>query len=254
MKDTLARFGLDGRNALIVGGSSGIGREIALGFRAAGAAVAVVGRDPKKLSAVAAELGGGPVAYAGDVRRPDEIARLVEADETARGPIDILVNCQGTTVLKPALDVTEEEYDLILDTNLKSLFFSCVEVGRRMVARGSGAIVNIASLASFTGWANAAPYSISKWGVVGLTQTLAAEWGKSGVRVNAIAPGFFLTDLNRTRMSEERKTEATRRNAMARFGELDELVGAAIYLVSPAAAFVSGTTLRVDGGYLSSGI
>jgi NAD(P)-dependent dehydrogenase (short-subunit alcohol dehydrogenase family) len=115
-------------------------------------------------------------------------------------------------------------------------------------------IINISSLSAHTGWANAAIYGASKWGVAGLTQSLAAEWGEAGLRVNAIAPGFFLTDLNRERMSEERKAEARRRSAMQRMGELPELVGAAIYLASDAARFVSGATLRVDGGYLSSGI
>jgi NAD(P)-dependent dehydrogenase (short-subunit alcohol dehydrogenase family) len=165
-----------------------------------------------------------------------------------------MINCQGTIAIKPAFEMTEEEYDAILDTNLKSVFFACQAFGRHMVNAGGGVIINISSLSAHTGWANAAIYGASKWGVAGLTQSLAAEWGEAGLRVNAIAPGFFLTDLNRERMSEERKAEARRRSAMQRMGELPELVGAAIYLASDAARFVSGATLRVDGGYLSSGI
>ena len=259
MNQPLDAFSLRGRTALVIGGSSGIGREIALGYHATGAKVAVVGRDLNKLDAVAAELGGKaqsgtPVAYGADVRETGKITGLAEAVEADHGPIDIIVNCQGTTVLKPAVEVTEAEYDLILETNLKSVFFCSTVFGRSMLARGTGAIINIASLAAFAGWANAAPYSLSKWGVVALTQTLAAEWGDRGVRVNAIAPGFFLTDLNRDRMPPERKARLTGRTAMNRSGELSDLVGAAIYLAAPASRFVTGTVLRVDGGYLASGI
>lgn len=246
-------FRLDGLHAVAVGGSSGIGREIALGYQGAGAKVTVVGRNPTKLAAVASILGEGSTHEA-EMRDLAAIEAAVQAIEADRGAVDVLVACQGTTVIKPVLEVSEDEYDLILDTNLKSVFFTCQAFGRRMVERQRGAIVTIASLASHQGWAHAGAYSASKWGVVGLTQTLAAEWGGHGVRANAIAPGFFLTDMNRDRMPEARKAEARRRAAMGRMGELAELVGAAIYLASPASGFVTGATLRVDGGYLASGI
>lgn len=256
--DRLEMFRLDGRHACITGGSSGIGREIALAFQGAGAKVTVVGRDQAKLDKVAAELGGDPsgrrLAYAAELRQLAAIRDVLDAIEGDHGPIDILVACQGTTVIKPVLEVTEDEYDTVVDTNLRSVFFTCQEIGRRMVERRSGNIITIASLASHQGWANAAAYAASKWGVVGLTQTLAAEWGDAGVRVNTIAPGFFMTDMNRARMPEARKEEARKRNAMHRMGELHELTGAAIYLASPASAFVTGATLRVDGGYLVTGI
>ena len=249
-------FELKDRLALVLGGSSGIGRELALAFKDRGAKVLVGGRDPEKLAAVADELGERPAAvtYAMDLRRVAALGDIADAVAETHGVPDILVNCQGTTAIKPALETTEEEYDRILDTNTKSVFFASTAFGRHMIARGSGAIINIASLAAHTGWANAAAYCVSKWGVVGMTQTFAAEWGGSGVRVNAIAPGFFLTDLNRERMSAERKAEASKRNAMKRMGELPELTGAAIFLASDASRFVTGATLRVDGGYLSSGI
>ena len=251
-------FSLAARTALIIGGSGGLGRAIALGYAGAGARVLVAGRDQAKLDRIARDLGGEsakpPVIYISDVRVPTAIADLAARAEADHGPLDVLVNCQGTTVIKPAIEVTEAEYDLVLETNLKSVYFACTEFGRRMCERRTGAIINISSLAAHSGWAKAAPYCATKWAVVGLTQTFAAEWGEFGVRVNAIAPGFFLTDLNRDKMPEERKAEARRRNAMRRMGEPEELVGAAIYLASPAAQFVTGATLRVDGGYLASGI
>ncbi|WP_162917351.1 SDR family NAD(P)-dependent oxidoreductase [Dongia deserti] len=252
------RFSLAGRTTLIIGGSGGLGRAIALGYAGAGARVLVAGRDQSKLDRISRELGAEgakpPVAYAADVRAPSAIADLAAQVEADHAPVDVLVNCQGTTIIKPAIEVTEAEYDLILDTNLKSVYFACTEFGRRMCERRAGVIINISSLAARSGWAKAAPYCATKWAVTGLTETFAAEWGAFGVRVNAIAPGFFLTDLNRDRMSEDRKAEARRRNAMQRMGEPQELIGAAIYLASPAAQFVSGATLRVDGGYLASGI
>src|SRR6185369_2109366 len=151
----------------------------------------------------------------------------------------------------PAEEFTPADYDQVMETNLKSVFFACVEVGRHMLERGQGSVINIASLASFRGWGRSAIYSMSKFGVVSLTQTLGREWAPRGVRVNAIAPGFFLTELNRDKMSPERKAEAIRRTPMGRFGELDELVGVAIFLASGASSFVTGATIPVDGGYLA---
>jgi NAD(P)-dependent dehydrogenase (short-subunit alcohol dehydrogenase family) len=250
-------FSLRGAVALAVGGTSGIGREIALGFARSGARVIPVSRTAAKVEAVTREIreaGGEAHGYTADACRLKEIEDVVKRVEADHGRIDILLNSQGMTRIKPAVDFTEDDFDTIVDTNLKSVFFMSTAVARGMLARGSGAILNIASLSSFRGWGNSAVYALTKWGVVSLTQTMAREWASRGVRVNAIAPGFFLTDLNRTVMSEERKAEAVRRTPMARFGELHELVGAAIYLVSPAASFVTGATLPVDGGYLAAGI
>jgi NAD(P)-dependent dehydrogenase (short-subunit alcohol dehydrogenase family) len=178
------------------------------------------------------------------------------ADDVARdlGALDVLVNCQGTTVIKPSLEVSEEEFDLVMDTNLKSVYFACTILGRAMLERRRGAIINIASLAGHRGWPRACAYAMSKHGVLGLTRTLGAEWAEQGVRVNSISPGFFMTELNRSRMPEARKQAALMRTPFGRFGELEELVGAAVYLASPAAGFVTGTDIAVDGGYLASGI
>ncbi len=251
------RFSLAGLAALVVGGSSGIGRQIALGFQEAGARVAIIGKTPAKVEEVEHRLKAADAtasAYAADVT---DLARLREiiADVVARhGKLDILVNSQGTTLLKPAEAFTGEEFDFIIDTNLKSVFFACTEAGRHMLARGRGTIINIASVASYRGFQQSALYSMSKRGVLALTETLAAEWATRGVRVNGIAPGFFMTPLNRDRMSPERKANALRRTPMGRFGELDELVGAAIYLASPSASYVTGEIIRVDGGYLAAGL
>jgi NAD(P)-dependent dehydrogenase (short-subunit alcohol dehydrogenase family) len=253
----LREFSLAGRTALVIGGTGGIGLEIARGLAASGAKVLVAGRSREKLDAAVealAQEGDGPFGYTLDARSRSALQELAKTTEADHGPVGILVNCQGTTAIKPALELSEAEYDAILDTNLKSVFFACTAFAEGMLARGAGTIVNITSLAAHGGWANAAAYCASKQGVDGITQSFAAEWGERGVRVNAIAPGFFLTDINRERMSEERKAEARSRNAMKRLGEVEELVGAAVFLASDAARFVTGATLRVDGGYLSSGI
>lgn len=248
-------FALTGKTALILGASGAIGGEIAGGFKAAGATVLLAGRNAGKLAATAERLGLGPDAtFAADLRDVAALRALADRVAASHGVPDILVASQGTTVIKPAFDVTEAEYDEVVDTNLKSVFFACQAFGQGMAARGSGVIVMITSLAAQNGWALAAAYSASKWGVASLTGTLAAEWGSAGVRVNALSPGFFLTDLNREKMSAARKAEAEKRNAMQRMGELSELVGAAIFLASDAARFVTGATIKVDGGYLASGI
>lgn len=251
------RFSIDGKIALALGGTSGIGRQIALGLADAGATVVAVSRTKEKIERTVAEIeaaGGKASGHVVDLCDLGATRSMVDRVVADHGRIDISLNCQGVTILKPAIEFTEEDYDTVLDTNLKSVFFSSVEVGKRMLEQGSGSIINIASLSSYRGWSRASLYSMSKWGIVSLTETLASEWAASGVRVNGIAPGFFMTDLNRARMSEDRKRMAIERTPMARFGELEELVGAAIYLASDASKFVTGETIRVDGGYLAKGI
>ncbi len=248
---------LAGTTALVIGGSSGIGNAIAHGFQASGARVAIAARTPDKLEAATERLqAGDPSArgYAVDVTDMAALDRLVETVRADLGPLDTLVVCQGTTILKAAEAFTPDEYDRVMDTNMKSVFFTCTRFGRPMLERGRGSIITIASLAAHRGWPRSSVYSVSKHGVAGLTHSLAAEWAGRGVRVNAISPGFFLTELNRDKMSPERKDSALRRTPMGRFGEVEELVGAAIYLASPAAGFVTGAILNVDGGYLAAGI
>lgn len=249
-------FSLQGLNALVIGGTSGIGREIASGFLRSGARVIVAGRTAGKLDAAVAQLRahGAVSGHLADVTDADALSGLVKHAVDALGHIDILLNAQGVLKLSPAEAFRREDYDAILDTNLKSVFFACTEVGRHMLARGRGSIINIASLASYRGWSNSAMYAMSKAGVVSLTETLAIEWAPRGVRVNGITPGFFMTELNRERMSDARKARAVDRTPAGRFGEVPELVGAAVFLASPAAAFVTGETIRVDGGFLAAGI
>lgn len=248
---------LEGLNALIVGGSSGIGFTLAQGFQAVGARVAIAARTPEKLRhATEALQKTDPTSrgYTVDMNERAAIERLAGQVEDDLGLLDVLVNCQGTTVIKPALEVSEEEFDLVMDTNLKSVYFACTILGRAMLERGQGSIINIASLAAHRGWPRACAYAMSKHGILGLTRTLGAEWAEHGVRVNSISPGFFMTELNRERMPEARKKAALARTPFDRFGELGELVGAAVYLASPDAGFVTGTDIAVDGGYLASGI
>jgi NAD(P)-dependent dehydrogenase (short-subunit alcohol dehydrogenase family) len=255
MKST-DNFSLAGQYALVIGGTSGIGKAIAAGYLQAGARVIIAGRHQDKLERAVAELGahGEAFGYAADVADFDALRGLVGITLAHHGRIDTLVNCQGVTRLMPAEDFTPADWDDIIATDLKSVFFACTEVGRHMLGRGSGAIVNIASLASHRGWPQSALYAIAKSGVFSLTQTLGAEWAARGVRVNAISPGFVMTDLNRDKMSPQRKALALARTPSGRFGEVGDMVGAAIFLASPAAAYLTGQSIAVDGGFLATGM
>jgi NAD(P)-dependent dehydrogenase (short-subunit alcohol dehydrogenase family) len=252
-----ADFGLGGRTALVIGGTSGIGLEIALGFQTAGARVLVASRDTNKIDASVARLKQKDARSAGytiDASNLSDMRRFAEQIWAEQGSIDILLNAQGTTVIKPALDFSEDEYALVMRTNVDGVYWACTEFGRRMVERKSGSIINIGSLSSFRGWPGSSVYAMTKAAVVSLTQSLAAEWANTGVRVNAIAPGFFMTPLNEKKMSDARKALAIARTPMGRFGQLSELVGAAVYLASPAAGYTTGATISVDGGFLANGL
>lgn len=250
------RFSLEGQHALVIGGTSGIGKAIATGYLQAGARVIIAGRLQGKLDGAVKDLSahGEAFGYVADVSDFATLRGLVGITLAHHGRIDTLVNCQGITLLKPAEDFTPQDWDGVVATDLKSVFFACTEVGRHMLGRGSGAIVNIASLASHRGWPGSALYAIAKSGVLSLTQSLGAEWAARGVRVNAISPGFVMTELNRDKMSAERKALALARTPAGRFGEVDEMVSAAIYLASPGAGFVTGQTIAVDGGFLAGGL
>jgi len=251
MSDPL--FEVTGQVVIVSGGSRGIGRAIAEGFAARGARVFITGRESKTLEEAAREisLGVHPVQpIVCDVCNADDIRNLVATVIAQAGHIDALVNVAGVNRRKPALSITDEDYDHILDTNLRGVFILSREVGARMVERGRGCQINIASLTSDRPLKNVSPYAMSKAAVVSLTRALALEWGRAGVRVNALAPGFILTDLTEKLWSDPTlRAWGEAHTPMGRMGQPSEMVGTAIFLASPAAAFLTGQTLYVDGGF-----
>lgn len=251
MSDAL--FSVQDQVVLVSGGTRGIGQAIAAGFAARGAQVIVTGRDAQATQAAAAELASGKDNVHGeacDVAQSDEIASLVERVDAKFGRIDTLINVAGVNRRKPAESLTEEDYDYILDINLKGAFLLSQAVGRGMLQRGAGNQINITSLNNDRPLSWVLPYAVSKAGLGQMTKALALEWGPRGVRVNAIAPGFILTDLTRKLWSNPGMLDWGRFNTpQGRMGTPDDLVGAAVFLASPAAAFVTGQILYVDGGF-----
>lgn len=249
---------LDGKCALVFGGTSGIGKAISHGFAEAGADVVPVSRRMEEVSKTAAEvrsIGRSTLELAADVTSRQDIQRVVDSILKAMGRIDILVNSAGTTRKGPSFEIDDETWERILNTNLKGTWMTCQIVGRVMKEQGYGRIINIASIGGFLGLHEAAAYCASKGGVVMLTRALAAEWAPYHIAVNAIAPGVFETPLNRAIVNEPgRKASILSRTPLARFGNLDEIKGAAIYLASDSASFVTGEVLFVDGGFVAQGI
>jgi len=249
---------LKNKNAVVIGGTSGIGLALAKGLAEAGANVVPTGRrEPEARAAAAAVEGMGrkSLTVTCDVTDNASLERLLADVRSKVGDVHILVNCAGRTKRTPTLNVPDQEWAAILETNLNGTMRSCRVFGQHMVERGYGRIINIASLASFVGLYEVAAYCASKGAVASLTKSLAVEWAKFGVCVNAIAPGVFRTELNSALLDgTERGREFLLRTPMRRFGKLDELVGAAVFLASDAASFVSGHLLVVDGGFLASGV
>ena len=249
---------LSGRTAVVIGGTTGIGHALALGLAEAGADVVPTSRRSDLVEHAAWEieaLGRRSLRCTSDVqdRRSLELL-LAKAIETF-GKVDILVNCAGRTKRAPTLDFLEEDWDAIFETNLTGTLRAAQVFGRHMLERGYGRIVHIASIASFVALYEVAAYAASKAAVASLTKSLALEWGSHGVCVNAIAPGVFPTDLNRGLLEgTERGREFLTRIPMKRFGNVEELCGAAIFLSSDAASYVNGEVIVVDGGFLASGV
>jgi NAD(P)-dependent dehydrogenase (short-subunit alcohol dehydrogenase family) len=255
---SISIFDLAGKTAVVMGGTSGIGRALALGLADAGADVIASSRRSDQVHQTATEIeatGRKTLRLISDVRHRDSLAQLRDAVIAAYGKIDILVNCAGITKKAPTVEFPEEAWNEILDTNLTGTLRGCQVFGKHMLSRGHGKIINIASLGTYLGLFEVAAYAASKAAVGALTKSLAVEWSRHGVLVNAILPGIFRTAMNANLLDgSDRGRELLMRTPMERFGNVSELVGAAIFLASDASSFVSGEILAVDGGFLASGV
>jgi NAD(P)-dependent dehydrogenase (short-subunit alcohol dehydrogenase family) len=252
-KNVFELFRLDGRRALVTGGSRGLGRTIALALAQAGSDIVVTSRTLDRCQTTAEEItdatGRRAVAIAADVSRADEVEQLFRK-ATDGGSIDILVNSAGVNVRKPIAEQSEEDWDSVLGVNLKAPFLLARRFGPAMAERGWGRILHIGSIMSTVSIPDRTPYASSKTGLLGLTRTLALEWATRGVTINAICPGPFATEMNRELLDDPKKyADFVARIPMGRWGELHEITGAALFLVSPASSFVTGTSLLVDGGW-----
>jgi NAD(P)-dependent dehydrogenase (short-subunit alcohol dehydrogenase family) len=255
---TYAPLDLTGRVAVVIGGTSGIGHAIALGLAESGANVVPTSRRLEQVENAAGEieaLGRRSLRITSDVADRTSLQLLLDETVQEFGKVDILINSAGRTKRAPTLDFDEQDWNDILETNLTGTLRACQIFGRHMLAREYGRIVNIASLSSFVSLFEVAAYSASKAAVASLTKSLAVEWAPRGVCVNAIAPGVFRTALNQKLLDETpRGQEFLLRTPMKRFGRVEELAGAAVFLSSEAASFVTGEVLVVDGGFLASGV
>jgi NAD(P)-dependent dehydrogenase (short-subunit alcohol dehydrogenase family) len=255
---SLPGLSLAGRVAVVVGGTSGIGLALARGLADAGADVIPTSRRRDQVDAAAAEVesrGRRTARVCSDVTDRPSLEAALARVVTEFDKVDILINCAGRTRRTPTLSLSEEEWNEILETNLTGTLRACQVFGRHMLERGYGRIVNIASLSSFVALYEVAAYGASKAGVAALTKSLAIEWGPRGVNVNAIAPGVFRTPLNSGLLDgTERGREFLLRTPVRRFGQVEELQGACVFLASEAASFVNGEVLVVDGGFLASGV
>lgn len=248
-------FSVSGQVVLVTGGSRGIGRAIAEGFCRRGADVVICSQSSQSVETAVQEMQSGGLEVSGlvcDVSREEQIVQTVETVLQSKGRIDTLVNVAGVNRRKRAETVTVEDYDFILDTNLRGAFLMAQAAGRSMIERRSGVVINVESLNTWMPLKGVLPYAMSKFGMQGMTRGLALEWGRHGVRVNSLAPGFILTDLTRKLWSDPGMQAWNEANApLGRLGQPEDMVGTAIFLASRASAFMTGQTLYVDGGFSS---
>ncbi|MEO6050881.1 MAG: glucose 1-dehydrogenase [Pyrinomonadaceae bacterium] len=249
---------LSNRTAVVIGGTSGLGRAIAVAMARSGANVVAAGRRAELVAEVCAEIekvGRKTMPQTVDVSKRESIDVLRNAVVEKFGGVDILVNAAGRTARKPTSEITETEWTEILDTNLTGTLRACQSFYETLKLSGRGKVINLASLASFVAFHEVAAYGASKAGVLALTRSLGSEWAKDGINVNALVPGVFPTELNTELLNgTERGSEILMRTPMKRFGKPEELTGAAVFLASDAASFITGQTIAVDGGYLASGV
>jgi NAD(P)-dependent dehydrogenase (short-subunit alcohol dehydrogenase family) len=251
-------FDLSGQVAIVTGASRGLGQHMARALAKAGADLVITSRNINQLAAFETEIkasGRRAFSVALDVRDLESIKKMVEAAEQHYGHLDILVNNAGCNVRKPAIDVTWEDWNLILDTNLRGAFFVAQEVARRMITRGYGRIINIGSVTSVAGYAGLGPYGASRGGIKQLTMSLADDWGKYGITVNCLAPGWFCTDQNKVLYQNKEWVEyLSDRIPVKRPGELRDLDAAVVFLAAESSRYVTGQTLLVDGGIATGAV
>jgi len=250
----LDSFRLDGKVALVTGGARGLGLTMATALAEAGADVALSGRSigpgEKAAEGITAATGRRARAFAADVTSADDVARLTSEVESALGPIDILINNAGVNIRGTVGELSEADWDSVIDTNLKGPFLCARAIGPGMVKRGWGRVVNLGSILGAVALGGRAPYASSKAGVINLTRVLALEWAGTGVTANSICPGPFATEMNLPLLNDPVKyQEFVKKIPMGRWGELDELAGAVVFLASPSSSFITGASLFVDGGW-----
>jgi|SRR5450759_2701936 len=252
----LGKFSLAGKVALVTGASRGIGQALAMGLAEAGADMALVARTREALDETASrarELGRRALAMPADISRTAVIHDVVDRVITEYGRMDILVNGAGTQARKPILEMTEEDWDTVTSLNLKAVYFCSQAVAPHMIKQGSGKIINVCSLTSSIGIANVSAYSASKGGVLSMTRSMAVEWSRHGINVNAIAPGYFKTEMTKRLYEDpERNQWILGRTPMGRWGDLSDLKGTVVFLASAASDFITGQLVNVDGGWLAS--